>query len=389
MALFNVIRYEGDTLVWRYQDPSVKEGITYGSRLIVNEGQEAVFFKNGQAFDVFGPGSHTLSTENIPLMQKVFNLPFGGKTPFPAEICFVNKTSKLDYRWGTLNPIQVEDPKYQVLLSIRAFGQYGLRIEDSRKLVTEFVGTMKEWKNKEVINHFNGLVLTCVQSCIAQYLVHRNISIASIMAYLDELSYMVEEKIREEFSAFGIEILNFYITSINIPETEIKKIREVQIKYGVNDNSYERYIIDRMLDKMGDIGSSVRRFPGIPGSSGPIVTGRPVGNSEMAGTPASTGSSMDDRLGTIRQGMRSQSTEPQVTRTRMAADAKDAAQESPQASRAEKASLVCPNCSARSPSGSNFCTQCSSSLKFRDCQSCGAKVSMDSHFCQNCRNPMI
>jgi membrane protease subunit (stomatin/prohibitin family) len=110
-ALIDGIKYDGpqDGSPWLvYKYPSEK--FVLGSQLIVNQGQEALFFKGGEALDLFGAGTHTLQTGNLPLLNKLVNLPFGGDTPFTAEIYYINKTSKLNMNWGTQNPFPVEDP---------------------------------------------------------------------------------------------------------------------------------------------------------------------------------------------------------------------------------------------------------------------------------------
>ena len=127
MALIDCIKFDcpvDDILVWKY--PS--ENLTLGTQLIVNQSQEAIFVKGGKALDVFGPGTHTLSTGNLPFLQKLINLPFGGKTPFTAEVWFVNKTIKRGLKWGTKGPVQVLDPIYMYPVNLRAFGEWGLRV---------------------------------------------------------------------------------------------------------------------------------------------------------------------------------------------------------------------------------------------------------------------
>ena len=142
-ALIDRIKYDGPQdgspwLVYKYSS----EKFVLGSQLIVNQGQEALFFKGGEALDLFGAGTHTLHTGNLPLLNKLVNLPFGGDTPFTAEIYYINKTSKLNMNWGTPNAFSVEDPKYRLLLSIRSHGTYGLRINDTRMFITELVGAV-------------------------------------------------------------------------------------------------------------------------------------------------------------------------------------------------------------------------------------------------------
>lgn len=150
MALFEVIKYEGtpDMFAWKYPN----EEIGTWSQLIVSESQEAILFKDGRAYDVFTSGRYTLETQNIPLLNKVINLPFGGESPFSAEIWFVNKVHSLDIKWGTPTPIQFQDPKYKVFVPIRSYGQFGVQIEDSKKFLIKLVGTLTAF-DKETIKH--------------------------------------------------------------------------------------------------------------------------------------------------------------------------------------------------------------------------------------------
>ncbi|MBQ8827657.1 MAG: SPFH domain-containing protein, partial [Clostridia bacterium] len=130
MALIDVVKFNGlaskDWLIYKHY----AEDLSTATQLIVNEGQAAVLLKGGQICDVFGPGTHTLATGNIPILNKLINLPFGGKTPFTAEIYYINTATKLDLTWGTSDPISLIDPKYHVRLRVRAFGQVGLKISN-------------------------------------------------------------------------------------------------------------------------------------------------------------------------------------------------------------------------------------------------------------------
>ena len=129
------------------------------TQVVVNESQEALLFKGGKLFDTFGPGTHTLSTQNIPILNKLINLPFGGKSPFSAEVWFVNRAVTLDVSWGTTDPIQVEDPKYGIIVPVRAFGQFGMRIADSGAFVTRLVGTTASFSRDVLSSYFKGIVM--------------------------------------------------------------------------------------------------------------------------------------------------------------------------------------------------------------------------------------
>ncbi|MDR0315053.1 MAG: SPFH domain-containing protein, partial [Oscillospiraceae bacterium] len=140
MAIVDVIKYDGspDVFAWKY--PS--DDLGTWTQLIVNESQEAILYKGGQALDLFSAGRHTLETANIPILNKIINLPFGGRSPFKAEVWYINKVYSLDVKWGTATPIQLQDPKYKIFIPLRSFGQFGIQIEDSRKFFFFFFGTL-------------------------------------------------------------------------------------------------------------------------------------------------------------------------------------------------------------------------------------------------------
>lgn len=229
MAIIDRIKHDAsseDLLVWKF--PS--EELALGSQLIVSQSQEALFVKRGQALDVFGPGTHTLSTGNLPILNNIINLPFGGKTPFTAEIWFVNKTIKRNLKWGTPSPIPILDPRFNYFINVRAFGMWGIRIDDSKTFVNQIVGTMQKADNDMVVDYFIGEINQKLSNSLVNMFTSKNISIVEINGHLNELSKIVLAEIVPEFLRFGIEIISFNIERINIPEDDQKKIQEVMGK---------------------------------------------------------------------------------------------------------------------------------------------------------------
>jgi membrane protease subunit (stomatin/prohibitin family) len=226
MALVDRIKHDAPNdarLVWKYDSEEIK----LGAQLIVNQSQEAVFVKGGQALDVFGPGTHTLSTGNIPLLNKLVKLPFGGQTPFTAEIWYVNKTVKRDLTWGTRTPIQIIDPVYNYPVSIRSYGQWGIRIDDSRSFVAQMVGSMRFADSGKIEDYFIGEILQRLSDSLAKYFVEKNVSAFQANAKLNELSTLTMEAIQPEFARFGVEIVNFNVQNISIPKEEQQKFQEI------------------------------------------------------------------------------------------------------------------------------------------------------------------
>jgi len=226
MALIDRIKFDStdeSALVWKY--PS--EELTLGAEVIVNQSQEAVFVKGGEALDILGPGTHTLTSNNIPFLSKLINLPFGGRTPFTAEIWYVSKTAKRDIKWGTPSPIQVIDPQLGFPISIRSFGLWGIRVIDSRSFMLQLVGSMPEADSDKVDRFFIGLINQHLATVLAKAVTANEISIFSINAILADLSSLVAKAVEGELLRFGIELVNFDIRSINIPEEEMSTIQEV------------------------------------------------------------------------------------------------------------------------------------------------------------------
>ena len=229
MALVDVLKYEApddSVFVWKHPSNQVK----IGSQLIVGEGQQAIFVKGGQALDCFDPGTHTLVTGNIPLIDKLINLPFGGDTPFSAEVWFVNTTVKRDLKWGTPSPIPLMDATLGFPVSARAFGKWGAKINDVRSFVTQVVGTQSGASSDKIHSYFIGQVVQSFSKFLSGIVARGEASILQVSALITELSTEASRDISEEFSKFGVDIVNFNIESINIPDEEMAKIQDVFTK---------------------------------------------------------------------------------------------------------------------------------------------------------------
>ena len=166
MALIDRVKYDApddSSFVWKY--PS--EDLKIGSQVIINQGQEVIFVKGGEVLDILEPGTHTLSTGNIPLLNKLINLPFGGSTPFSAEVWYINKTVKRDLKWGTPSPIQIMDNTLGFPVSARAFGKWGARIENSRSFLTQIVGSQLTADDEKINNYFTGEIIQSLSKVIA------------------------------------------------------------------------------------------------------------------------------------------------------------------------------------------------------------------------------
>jgi membrane protease subunit (stomatin/prohibitin family) len=153
-------------------------------------------------------------------------LPFGGETPFTAEIWFVNRTAKRDLRWGTRSAIPLIDPVYKFPVSVRAFGQWGIRVENSRSLITQLVGTLPSWSSDKVDSYFIGEIVQKLSDILSN-LVSQGLSVFEANAKLNQISQLTSEAIRAEFKRFGLEVVNFNIERISVPDEDMRKFQEV------------------------------------------------------------------------------------------------------------------------------------------------------------------
>ena len=169
MALIDIVKIDSNDNEFVVKYPS--EDLRMGTQVVVNTSQTAFFVKGGKIFDQFESGTHTIKTENIPLLNKLINLPFGGNSPFQAEVWFVNLITKLDLKWGTPTPIQLEDPKYGVIVPVRAYGRYGFKISEPRLFIETLVGNMKIFTADKIDEYFNGKVLSSLTSLISSKLI--------------------------------------------------------------------------------------------------------------------------------------------------------------------------------------------------------------------------
>ncbi len=226
MKIADIIKYEGDNSTFIWKHPC--EDFNSLTQLVVHESQEAIFFMNGQALDLFGPGRYTLDTENIPKIGKLLNKTTGGKTPFHCEVYFINKTVQMAIKWGTDTKVHFIDPQFGIPLEIGACGEMNLSVYDSRKLLVKLVGTMNgiAWANeggnftKSLQSSFRPLISTSVKTCLASTIKSENINILEVDENIGKLSSAVHKQILSGFEEYGLTIPEFYVTTIVLPEND-------------------------------------------------------------------------------------------------------------------------------------------------------------------------
>ncbi len=343
MAIIDVVKFNGlKSRDWlTYKHPC--EELVLGTQLIVQEGQAAVFVKGGEMADVFYPGTYTLSTGNLPILNAIVNLPFGGQTPFSAEIYYINTVIKLDINWGTTDPIQLIDPKYYVKLRVRAFGQMGLRVLDAGTLFKELIGGMQRdeiVKFDKIKDYYKGILVIKAKSVIAEAIITNKISALEISAMLESLSDRVREKIRPEFERYGFKVVNFFIESINFPDEDFEAINDIlEDKAAFEIMGDGRYTTKRSFDVYEGAATNQN------GVAGAFVAG-----GMGLGAAMGVGASMNQTVGNP------------VHR---------------------EETKECVSCRARIPIRAKFCPECGFNNSEMTCE-CGNKLAPGTKFCPEC-----
>ena len=226
----DIIKYEGDSSAFIWKHPC--EDFNYLTQLIVHESQEAIFFMNGQALDMFGAGRYTLETQNIPLIGKALNKATGDKTPFHCEVYFINKTEQMNIKWGTDSRVQYIEPTYGFPLSIGASGEMSLRAEDSRKLLLKLVGTENYLGQQQLAGYFRSFLMTRVKTYIAQVMKTNSINIFEIDENLTMFSNAIKNLLIGDFAEYGVALEQFFVTTVLKPDgdRQYEKFKELHFR---------------------------------------------------------------------------------------------------------------------------------------------------------------
>ena len=211
-----VLKYEGDNTTFIWKHPS--EDFNCLTQLIVHESQEAIFFMNGQALDLFGPGRYTLETQNIPILGKMLNRVTGDQSPFHCEVYFINKTEQMAIKWGTDSQVEYMEPTYGFPIRIGASGQMSLCVEDSRKLLVKLVGTEPVLNQQTLSGFFRGFLMMHVKSYIAQIMREQKISIFEIDEKLTVFSEALQALLIPDFADYGVSLERFFVTTVVKPD---------------------------------------------------------------------------------------------------------------------------------------------------------------------------
>jgi membrane protease subunit (stomatin/prohibitin family) len=352
MPIIDFVKWDAsdDSYAWKF--PS--QELSTWTQLVVAESQEAMLVKEGQYVGPFRAGRHTLDTNNFPFLTKILKIPFGQRSPFTAEVWFVNRAIPLDVKWGTQDPIQLQDPKFSVMLPVRAFGQYAVQIDHTRKFLQKIVGTMSAFQRAQVNSYFRGLILTHVKTIISQYIVRDKTSILEISAHLNQISDALREQMVPLLDEFGLKLVNFFVNSNNTPEDDpaVQRLKAPLAKRAEMSILGYTYQQERSFDML-------ETAAGNQGGPQSTMMGAGMGLGLGVGLGNVVGPAMSQVGASLQPG---------------------------------PAGPKCPKCSTVNQPAAKFCVECSEPLnqlgkEIITCSACSAKTVKPSKFCSNCGRP--
>lgn len=223
MAIIDLVRWtpQGSVTVYAFKFPH--SNLSTYTQLIVQESQEAILFSKGQIVGKFGPGKHTLNTENLPILRSLYGLPFGGKNPFTAEVWFVNKLQPYNIDWS-IDRMDIHDADYNTGIPLVANGTYGLKITDAERFLIKIVGSKEAFDHNDLTDQFFGEFSTKTKSTLMQFMMKNRIGLKQISAHLESISDHLRSIMLPFWENIGFELTKFYITRIEIDSsTEVGK----------------------------------------------------------------------------------------------------------------------------------------------------------------------
>ena len=255
MAIIDVLKYDGpnNVLVWKWRSSSNKsrdEELRYGTQLVVNQSQEAYFIKGGQMLDVFGPGTHTLSSKNLPILSSIIGLAFGGDTPFKAEVYFINKSVSMDSKFGLI-PFNMIEPNFRVPIPVTSRGSFALAISDSKVFLNKIVGTVADFETRTLSQYFRGVITEATKNAITKIAKEQKLSPLELESIVFEVANAVRGLLANTLLDYGLDLRLFNIEAIPIIDDDpnVKKIVE-EFHRLMTEDTEERMRLKRRAENL-------------------------------------------------------------------------------------------------------------------------------------------
>ena len=382
-----IIKYEGDNSTFIWKHPC--EDFNSLTQLIVHENQEAIFFMNGQALDLFGAGRYTLETQNIPKIGKLLNRTTGDQTPFHCEVYFINRTEQMSIKWGTDSKVQYIEPTYGFPISIGASGEMSLRAEDSRKLLLKLVGTESFLGQQKLVGFFRSFLMTRVKTYIAQVMKSSAINIFEIDEHLTEFSDAIKRLLTGDFADYGVSLERFFVTNIAKPDgdRQYEKFKELHFRQYADiaeaklrqqteiinaETEAQKTVIDSKAQatKRAQEGYTYQQERGFDVAE-KVAQNEAVGEFKNMGVGFGTMAGVGGAVGGMVGGMMNDAVSTAMN---------------PTAPSSVNSDRFCENCGAKLNNGAAFCEECGAPVaKPNDvCKNCGYKFERPGKFCPKC-----
>ena len=255
MAIIDVLKYDGpnNALVWKWRslnNSNREEELRYGTQLVVNQSQEACFIKGGKLLDVFGPGTHTLSSKNLPILSSIIGLAFGGDSPFKAEVYFINKSVSMDAKFGLI-PFNMIEPNFKVPIPVTSRGSFALNVADSKSFLNKIVGTVPDFETKTLAQYFRGVIVENVKNAITKIAKEQKLSPLELESIVYEVGNAVRGFLANTISEYGLELKLFNIEAIPIIDDD-ERVKEVVSQYQklMTEDTSERMRLKRRSENL-------------------------------------------------------------------------------------------------------------------------------------------
>jgi len=396
VAIIDMLKWDtsNDQFAWKHPE----QNLSTFTQLIVHETQEAVLFSKGKLMGKFGPGKHTLDTENLPILRSLFGLPFGGKNPFTAEVWFVNRTASLNIPWTT-DSMRFMDNAYGAMIPLRAEGQYGLQIVDAEKFLLKLVGTVPSFDSRALTAQFRGELISKTKSTIMAKMSQDKISVLEISGYLSTISDYLKQAMTEFWNEVGFKLTSFYVTTIDIDNStpEGQKIIEAITSKSARQIEGYTYQQERSFDAMQaspiagiglgmGIGSGMAGLMGTPGGtrvsppSAGVPGAVPAGGVGLAGSVVTV---FCAKCGTKTGGAKFCPSCGKAYNPCPECGADNIADAVKCVMCSRPLGKACPKCKTPLAVDAKFCPSCGNSLK-KVCSKCGTESPDGTKFCPNC-----
>ncbi len=320
-----------NTIVYKY--PMDGRKIVFGSKLTVRESQVAIFLNKGKIADVFTPGTYTLHSSNLPILTQLLALPYGFKSPFFADVFFVNTKQFTNQKWGTSNPITMRDKEFGTI-RVRGYGSYSFKVDNAETFLKELFGTNSTFTTEDISSYLKSMLVSSISDTIAE----SKISALDIACNLSEFSEVATNHVSGDFANLGLKLTKLIIENISFPEA-VEKAIDTRSSMGVLEGQMDTYVKYQSANAIGDAAKN----QGMGGVGATLGTGMAIG---------------------------------EVIKESLASTKKQSEQTT---------GKFCPECGAKNRANAKFCSECGSKLASKDtCTKCGAKVTPNAKFCPEC-----